>query len=198
MGKHEDRFVLLRKRMEESGALPVPILIVEDDDSRVERFNEWLPPVFRLAHCRTGGAALGLLARSGPWDFAGVMMDFDLDKQVMTDPYVDGEQVLDEVLLRLDRSTNLLVHSANTEAADRMTANARGSNPTVRIDYSYMDAWHFRAWLGDVWSEAVDRHDVFVEHDRKMTTLRYACVVGPNWLDEDPLSFNWSDGKDEE
>lgn len=196
MESSKDRYDRLSKRMEESGALPVPILIVEDDDFRVKVFNSWLPPVFRLVHCRTGGAALGLVSRSDSWAFPGVMMDFDLDKQVVTKPYVDGGQVLNSVLLTLDSSTNILVHSANWMAAQRMAAIAGVTNPTIRIDYNVMDERLFCTWLGDVWAEAVDRIDVFVSHELRAVTSRYACVVGPDWLDDEPLAIGGDDEDD--
>ena len=171
--------------MRDSQAVPIPILIVEDDDTRVARFERWMPPVFRLVHCRTGGAALGLLERSDPWDFPGMMLDFDLDKHSKTSPYVDGEQALHLALSRLDHSTNILVHSTNDAAASRMVADARKTNPTMRIDYLQVTQKLFLAWLNEVWWESVDRYNTFVDHNHGMMSRRYACVVGMDWLDEE-------------
>ena len=78
------RYLDLEARMKREKSMLAPILLVEDDEKRVSLLKNWLPPVFRLVHCKTGGAALGLLERSSSWDFSGVMLDHDLQQQMAT------------------------------------------------------------------------------------------------------------------
>lgn len=197
MSKLKDRYDEIRRKMAESRAVPIPVLVVEDDDTRITKFERWLPPVFRLVHCRTGGAALGLLERSDTWDFPGVMLDFDLDKQSRTIPYVNGGQVLDLALSRLDHSTHILVHSTNDSAARRMMEDARRTNPTTRVDYIQMTRKLFRTWLDEVWWESVDRYNMFVEHDDAAKARQYACVIVTDWLNERDCPPTWSDTDEE-
>ena len=49
----------------------IRILLVENDDNRYAYFKAATPPLFRLVHAKTGGAALAILARDEPDTYAG-------------------------------------------------------------------------------------------------------------------------------
>ena len=57
----------------------IRVLLVEDDQGRVEWFRAWLPKDIRLVHARSAGLALGIIQRDCH-DIAGIMLDHDLQQ----------------------------------------------------------------------------------------------------------------------
>jgi hypothetical protein len=186
-------FAEMKALMEDCGALPVPILLIEDDQERVETLTDWLPPVFRLVHCRTGGAALGLLGRAGPEDFAGVMFDHDLVMHASVGAYVNGYMVGRAMVGVLANTTNVLIHSANAAASALMVEMFAGVYPTTRIPWGTMSQYRFHVWLDEVWEEAVARHSDGPDHRRSQ---RLSVLLGEDWLLAEPLplgKIRWDD-----
>jgi len=55
----------------------IRILLVEDDNNRVNLIREWLPDDLYLVHAGSAGRALGIIQRDRG-AYAGIMLDYDL------------------------------------------------------------------------------------------------------------------------
>ena len=60
------------------------ILLVEDDQRRVDKFRSWLPSDVILAELRSAGQAMGFLKRIQPGELSGILLDHDLQQQALT------------------------------------------------------------------------------------------------------------------
>lgn len=63
----------------------IRLLLIEDNNDRVELFQSWLPEEFRLVHAGSAGRALGVLQRDRN-AYAGLLLDHDLQEQVASYP----------------------------------------------------------------------------------------------------------------
>ena len=100
-------------RMERKPALR--LLVVEDNDDRVELFRAWLPDGFLLVHASSAGRALGILRRDRGTVYAGILLDHDLQGQAANDAdrALSGTQVAELVAQNVDPRVPILVHSTN-------------------------------------------------------------------------------------
>lgn len=98
------------------------LLLIEDDHSRIETFRAWLPDGVILVVASSGGQAIGLLKRAEPGDFAGILLDHDLQLSARTpqDLSLSGSHLLDLVLESLPREVAVLIHSENPAGARSM------------------------------------------------------------------------------
>jgi CheY-like chemotaxis protein len=136
---------------------PIRLLLVEDNPARYETFLSWLPAGVRLVWARNAGAALGILQRDRGDTYAGVLIDFDLQRQVYTDggEQRTGEDVMHAIVSRLARSTSLLVHSMNERDAGPMaTALDAAGFPTTRIRMKDLTQDLFQQWVEEAREEA--------------------------------------------
>ena len=58
------------------------LLLIEDSDERLELFQRWIPPGFRLVSVRSAGRALRVLEVDAGRVYAGILLDHDLDQSV--------------------------------------------------------------------------------------------------------------------
>lgn len=165
------------------------ILIVEDDDRRVAKLNEWLPDSFRLVHVKSGGQAIGVLNRSHSFEFAGVMLDYDLDIRPERG-VITGAQVAEHVLCNVDSSTPILVHSANDKMAPFIVGELADQFSVTRINWTQMTEGIFLRWLREVHEEWEDRLDLFEEHDDRNFNRTAAFRGDLDWLTEMSESTN--------
>ena len=125
------------------------ILLIEDDNDRVETFKAWLPEDFRLVHAGSAGRAIGILQRDRT-AYAGIMLDHDLRGQMVTDKdfALDGTIVSKTIMAHVPSDTPILIHSMNPADAPKMelALNKSGFRVT-RIPMTEMTEEKFCAWL---------------------------------------------------
>ncbi|WP_292977744.1 hypothetical protein, partial [Nitrosomonas sp.] len=56
---------------------PPRLLLIEDSPARIEQFRQWVPESMVLVTVTSAGRAIGILQRSDPFDYAGIMLDHD-------------------------------------------------------------------------------------------------------------------------
>jgi len=134
------------------------IFVVEDDERRLDKFKEWAQdrPQYdlRFVWARSVGKALGILSRTNPQDFAGIMLDHDLGTNavIAIDQAYNGRDVVRAVLEQICPSTPVFVHSANERFAPEMAATLTASNFLVdQIPMPRLSKHRFCEWLDDLW-----------------------------------------------
>ena len=136
----------------------IRVLIVEDDQRRVDWFRAWLPRDIRLVHARSGGKALGILERNAH-EFAGIMLDHDLQDSsvVANDKNLSGSIVVVKVMQHIRPNIPILVHSMNPGKAESMKKALEASRFSVtRMPMGEMSKDTFLEWLEEVREEAED------------------------------------------
>jgi CheY-like chemotaxis protein len=106
------------------------VLVIEDDDARVKRFNEWLPDDISLVHAKSGGRALGILERDKGTVYSALMLDHDLQQQPAADSDLEmsGTKLIQIICRNIDTIVPILVHSTNRTHGSMMVDSlaARG------------------------------------------------------------------------
>lgn len=94
---------------------PIRLLILEDNNLRREKLLSMLPPDIRGVVVASGGQALGLLQRTSPDDFAGILLDHDLreNTRVPADNFLSGQNVVTAIIDLFDLEIPVLIHSMN-------------------------------------------------------------------------------------
>lgn len=137
----------------------IRILLIEDDNSRVEIIRSWLPEDVRLVHAGSAGRAMGILQRDRN-SYAGIMLDHDLQGQTATDMdvYLSGTNVMKTIISNVLPNTPILVHSMNPSEAPRMVVvlTKSGFNVT-RLPMSVLTKENFHEWLEDAREMWADR-----------------------------------------
>jgi CheY-like chemotaxis protein len=129
------------------------ILIVEDDESRVECFKKWLPPDVLLTHAPRGGSALGLLQRDRGAVYSGILLDHDLNWRAIggVDDRISGSQVALAIVRYVEPGVPILVHSMNGEKGPQMAKLLDSAGfPVTRIPMKDLDQAQFMTWLEEV------------------------------------------------
>jgi CheY-like chemotaxis protein len=137
----------------------IRILLIEDDDSRVRIFREWLPEDVRLVHAGSAGRAIGILQRDRN-TYAGIMLDHDLQGQIATDMdfFLSGTNVVKTIIANVTPSTPVLVHSMNPSDAPKMViALTKSGFSVTRIPMRVLTEEGFKAWLDEVRETWADR-----------------------------------------
>jgi CheY-like chemotaxis protein len=138
------------------------ILLVEDSDSREAFFRKNTPSDIHLVWAKSGGAALAILARDASDTYAGIMMDFDLGDQQLTetDKHTNGGVVVHRIISLVDNDTPVLVHSMNPGGAVAMVGLLTGHGfPVSRVPYSILTKERYAAWLECVRERAAELSD---------------------------------------
>jgi CheY-like chemotaxis protein len=129
------------------------ILVVEDSNWRIDQFRKWAPADVRLVETRCGGRAIGTIRRSRRDDWAGIMLDHDLNEQAVSNAHgdVDGRAVVQAIVDSVDPATPILVHSMNSLGADSMKRALESAGFYVlRIRMVDLTQELFLDWLEDV------------------------------------------------
>ncbi len=135
------------------------ILLIEDDNKRVDAIRSWLPEDVRLVHAGSAGRALGILKRS-PKDFSGIMLDHDLRNQIATDHdfFLPGSNVTSQITDLVPIETPILIHSMNPADAPRMMIRLEKAGFSVtRVPMEYLTKMHVAHWLKEVREAWADR-----------------------------------------
>lgn len=136
----------------------IRILLIEDDERRYTKFKEWLPEAFHVVWAKNAGAALGILERLQPGDYAGILLDHDLEKRTMTDDgaHFNGGHVVDALLKRrpTERDIPILVHSMNANRGPGMAHRlAEAGYPVTRVRMAELCRERFLEWLEELREE---------------------------------------------
>lgn len=129
------------------------ILLVEDSNWRIELFRTWAPSDVRLVEARCGGRAIGAIRRSLPDDWAGIMLDHDLNEQVVgnVSSDTDGRKVTRAIIDRIDPDAPVLIHSMNINGTNAMKEALEKAGFFVsRIRMMDMTRELFLEWLEEV------------------------------------------------
>jgi CheY-like chemotaxis protein len=137
-------------------ALLPRILLIEDDAGRIESFTRWLAGTeFVLVVARSGGQALGMLAKGSTEAVAGILLDHDLSDSPLTqtDCLLSASNVIPLIQRRVRPSVPVLIHSHNTSKPVRMqrALEATGFSVTrIRFATLAQSDGLFGQWLQDV------------------------------------------------
>ena len=135
------------------------ILLIEDDENRIELFRKWiLGSPFALIEATSGGQAMGVL-RYGSDGIAGICLDHDLNSRPRTqaDEWVSGSDVVNAIVAKVSKRTPIRVHSMSVSRAPLMVKRLEGAGfSATRIRMVELDQPQFESWLEDVidnWEE---------------------------------------------
>lgn len=130
------------------------ILLVEDDSGRIEIFTRWLKDTeFVLAAVRSGGQALGMLAKGSTGAIAGILLDHDLSDSpfTSTDLGLSATDLIPLIKRKVRRSVPVLIHSHNANKPPQMQRALEADGFSVtRIRFATLTEASFRTWLDDV------------------------------------------------
>lgn len=162
-GNHEQRELMV-----ENSRLPVNtptkrpamkprIVLIEDDNVRIEAFRSWLAAgvfadEFVLIVATSGGQALGVLKMDNS-AVAGICLDHDLASQQKTasDATKSGSDIVAIITSRIPKHVPILVHSMNVVKGSEMYRRLSGQGfRATRIPMSNLTARGFEAWLEEV------------------------------------------------
>jgi CheY-like chemotaxis protein len=136
------------------------ILLIEDDEVRIERVSAWLPPELRLVVARSPGRAIATLRIDGPQTYAGVMLDHDLQAQAIApeEAGLSGSDLVRLIIARIDHDVPVLVHSMNMSRGPMMVQRLKEAGfDTSYVPFESLTQAHFLAWIArvyDLWDDA--------------------------------------------
>jgi hypothetical protein len=139
----------------------IRILLIEDDNERVDTIRSWLPVDILLVHAGSAGRALGIVQRDRN-AYAGIMLDHDLRQQMVTehDFLLSGSDVVRKIATLIPPDIPVLVHSMNPGDAPYMVKILSKSGFSVsRIPMSDLTEAKFAAWLDEVRDCWADRNE---------------------------------------
>lgn len=138
----------------------IRILLIEDDQLRVEKISAWLPENVRLVNAASAGRVLGILKRDRN-EYAGVMLDHDLQLQAATskDMELSGSTVVKWIKAMVSPDVPILVHSMNRTMSPGMVKYLEESGFSVtRIPMEDLTKEYFLSWLDYVRECWADRY----------------------------------------
>ena len=126
------------------------LLVVEDDQKRIEQFQEWIPEEFLLTFVRSAGRALRVLELDAGRVYAGILLDHDLNQSVAADSelQLSGRQVVARLVQLINQDVPILIHSINLMGAQSMekTLVNHGFDVT-RVPFDQLDQTKIKNWL---------------------------------------------------
>ena len=128
----------------------IKLLIIEDDPVREERLRSWLRHGFSAVTAASAGRAIGILKRDRGSVYSGIVLDHDLEKRIATeaDCTLNGNDVVDAIIIHVAKDVPILVHSVNLSQAPVMVARLDRAGFTVeRIPMDVLTRKAFGDWL---------------------------------------------------
>jgi CheY-like chemotaxis protein len=138
----------------------IRILLIEDDNKRVDQIRSWLPADVHLVHAGSAGRALGILQRDRE-AYAGIMLDHDLRGQTVTkeDFLLSGSDVVSRIIALVRPDIPVLVHSMNPADAPQMVKRLEKAGFSVtRMPMAELTEEQFCDWLEEVRECWADRN----------------------------------------
>lgn len=129
------------------------VLIVEDDDTRVDLFRSWLPSHVRVVHARSAGSAIGILQRDQGRVYAGILLDHDLQMQRLTqsDRHFSGMDAVHAIINNISKDVMILVHSMNQTQGPLMADRLKKVGFDVtRMPMAQLTERLFKEWIEEV------------------------------------------------
>lgn len=129
------------------------LLIVEDNEERLECFRSWLPEDVRPVVATSAGRAIGIVQRDRGTVYAGILLDHDLVEQIVADgeQRFSGTHVTDAIITHVSVDVPILVHSMNFGRATAMVSKLEHAGFWVtRAPMSSLTQEKLGAWLEDV------------------------------------------------
>lgn len=126
------------------------ILVIEDNKTRIETFQAWLPATVRLVVASSAGRAIGILERDSGSVYGGIMLDHDLSDQVATsaDSLLSGTDVVKTIINYISPDVPILIHSMNPKGSRIMARMLEGSGFDVTVvSMELLDKVRFTMWL---------------------------------------------------
>ena len=133
---------------------PVPrLLLIEDSNARINQFREWLPEGVVLVVAASAGRAIGTLQHSNPYDYAGILLDHDLEQQVVNpdEVFFNGSNVVNTLVAKISNEVPVLVHSINPMGALNMRRKLEDAgfdvtiSPMTNLTYERFNTWLLNA-----------------------------------------------------
>lgn len=137
------------------------LLMIEDDQARVDLIQAWLPKDCMLVVACNAGKAKGILHRDRGYVYGGLMFDHDLRERAMTtqDLHMSGSDLVATVVECLSRDASVLVHSMNPSRAPRLAQRLSAAGfDVVRLPFADLDRDRFTDWLEDARANWVEAH----------------------------------------
>ena len=103
---------------------------------------------------------MGILRKNMTEGIAGVMLDHDLEKQVLTDDdmSISGTDLINAITTSIRRQVPILIHSMNLSKSPAMVKRLTNHGYSVtRIKMEDLTKENFREWLEDVSDQWEDR-----------------------------------------
>jgi CheY-like chemotaxis protein len=130
------------------------ILLIEDDNGRIEIFQRWLDGgEFVLVVARSGGQALGMLGKGSTQAIAGILLDHDLSDSPFTetDLSLSATDLIPLIKKMVRRTVPVLIHSHNANKPPQMQRALESDGFSVtRIRFAALTEPKFKEWLEDV------------------------------------------------
>lgn len=130
------------------------ILLVEDDINRHAKLTAWLPKDVKIVWTKDAGAAIGVLERLQSGDYAGIMLDHDLEKRLRSEDsrFFCGSDVVDALLRNPKaRDVPILVHSMNPSGGASMEERlTKGGFWVTKTRFKDLTAKAFLDWVEEI------------------------------------------------
>lgn len=131
------------------------LLVIEDNDDRVELFRRWVPNSALIIHAKSGGLAKGLIQRDPGRLYGGVLLDHDLQEQIIATDERDlsGSDIANLLVERRREwmDVPILVHSTNRSKGPLMVSRLEAAG--FWVTYEPMDGLTqaaFKEWIKEV------------------------------------------------
>ncbi len=129
------------------------ILVIEDNEERIELFKRWLPASVHPVFARSPGRALEIVRLDAGTVYSGVALDHDLNEQIVSPEELgfSGTDVVQRIARCLPNEVPVLIHSMNFDraASMRRLLTAHGFYIT-RIPFRDLDETKLLEWIDDV------------------------------------------------
>lgn len=141
------------------------ILIIEDDPLRISRLLEWLPKGCKAVIAESTGKALGLLNPQSISDYAGIVLDHDLQQQVYTeqDLSLSGSALINVIATRVPRWVPVLIQSVNVSKGPAMAKRLINAGFTVdHVPMSRLKQQYYCTWVSEalqLWQDMQDEQE---------------------------------------
>ena len=134
----------------------IRILIIEDNEKRIDLFKQWMPADVRAVFVRSAGRAIHVIELDKGSVYAGVCLDHDLDEQVTLreERGLNGVEVVRRIVRNLSLDAPILVHSMNYSGGTSMVRMLQAQGFAVtRVPFVQMEEIVFLNWIDNVRAE---------------------------------------------
>ena len=134
----------------------IRILIIEDNEERIDLFKQWMPADIQAIFVRSAGRAVRVIELDNGSVYAGICLDHDLNEQVIVseEKGINGVEVVRRIVRNISLNVPILVHSMNFGGGTSMVRMLQAQGFTVtRVPFKHMDKVVFLEWIDGVRAE---------------------------------------------